>query len=160
MRTRRILVLLLLGLVPTSALDAQELRQGATVRLHLHEPPPRTGRVDSISRDTLWLRVDRFVQPISLTSVRRAELRQRAARAESGWTWAKRGFIVGAVLGGITCLADQENCVSGLGPGDGLREGLLAAALFYGGGTAFLGFIAGVALPGHQWVEIPVPRGE
>lgn len=157
MRTYRILLFLLFWVLPAPVLDAQDLREGSIVRLHLNDPPPLTGRVDGLSADTLWLRLDRFPQPITLASVRRLELRQRTTRAESGWTWAKRGFIVGAVLGGITCLADRENCVSGLGPNDGLSEGLLAASFFFGGGTAFLGFIAGAAIPGHRWVEIAVP---
>lgn len=160
MRTHRVLLFLLLWLVPAPALDAQEFRAGTVVRLHLHELSQLTGRVDKLSPDTLWLRSHRVTQPIPLSSIRQIDQRQRRTRAESGWTWAKRGFVVGALLGVVTCLADRESCVSGLGPRDGLLEGLLAAASFTGGGVAFLGFLAGAAFPGHKWVEIRIPTGD
>lgn len=162
MRTHGILLFLflLLWLVRAPALDAQDLPRGAIVRIHPHESSRLLGRVVDLSADTLWLRIDRAAQPIPLSSIRQIEWRQRRTRAESGWTWAKRGFMAGALLGGATCIADRENCTSGLGPRDGLVEGLLAASLFAGGGVAFLGFLAGAVIPGHRWVEIHLAGGD
>lgn len=138
-----------------SVVEAQVLREGSVVRIHRAAPPPLRGAITGMSADTLWLRVARMVEPIPITAIQRLELRQREARAQSGWRWAKRGLLAGAVLGGATCLADRDGCVSGLGPEDGLAEGFLAASMFFGGGGGFIGFLGGATLPGHRWIEVP-----
>lgn len=150
---------ILVGLLHAAAVDAQALPEGSMVRIHRADPPPLTGLVEGLSTDTVWLRIAGVGEPIALTTIRRLELRQRATRAQSGWKWAKRGLLAGAVLGGVTCLSDREECVTGLGPDDGLTEGLLASSMFLGGGVAFLGFVVGAVLPGHRWVDVPVPGG-
>lgn len=159
MRTIGILLLLLPTHLCAPPLGAQDVREGSVVRIHGREPSPRTGEVSGVSADTLWLRTDRSTRPIPLSAIHRLELRQGVPRAQSGWKWAKRGLVVGAALGGVTCLADREQCESNMGPGDGLAEGLLASTLFYGGGTAAIGFVAGAAFPGTRWIEVRIPVG-
>lgn len=151
------LPLLLLALLSASPLAAQAVREGSVVRVHRERAPVHTGRVEGLSSDTLWLRGDGSLRPIPLTSIHRLELGQPEPRAGSGWRWAKRGLLAGALLGGITCLADQDECASGMGPADGLTEGLLAASMFTGGGLGLLGFVGGAAFPGTVWVQVPFP---
>lgn len=126
MRPHRVLVVLsvclLAAFLDATALAAQDLREGTLIRLHRHEPPPLTGRVGMLSADTVWLRIGSVNQPIARPAIHRLELRERETRMRSGWGWAKRGLLAGALLGGVTCLADQENCTSGLGPNDGLTH--------------------------------------
>lgn len=152
-----ILVALALCLGLTSALNGQDLRPGSFVRLQTHQMPEVTGRVDRLTPDSLWLRTNGSVEPIAFASLRRVEQRRRATRGESGWRWAKRGFVLGALLGGVTCLSDQDNCRIN-GSDDGLAEGFLSATLFFGVGVGSIGFAGGAAFPGHRWVEVPLPE--
>lgn len=151
-------ICVLSGLLHATAVAAQQIPAGSLVRVHQAEPPPLTGLVERLSSDTLWLRVDRAPWPIGVGTIHRLELRQRETRGRSGWKWAKRGLLAGALIGGVTCLADRDECVSGLGPDDGLTEGFLAASMMAGGGVGLIGFAVGAAMPGHRWVEIPLPR--
>lgn len=128
------------------------------MRLHVANAPPVTGRLHRLTADSaVVLGTAHHHHAIALADVTRAEVRQRETRIRSGGRWAKRGFVVGALLGGATCMADREECRAGVGPDDGLLDGFLASSLFLGGGMSLLGFGAGVAFPGQAWTPVDMP---
>lgn len=118
-------LMLLLG-VPALA-ETQRIPDGAVVRIQTGESPRQTARALHSSTDSLWVRSGDTVRSLSLGSITHLELRERVTPLEHGWRWAKLGFVVGVLVGGVSCLADQENCRAETGAGESLGEGLLGA---------------------------------
>jgi hypothetical protein len=159
---RHVYVLIVAALaLPLSEATAQHsavISPGERVRLRTADSESLVGRVVHVRNDTLLLspdtRSDRDAIP--LRSITRIDVRQRATRTQGAWRWAKRGFVVGAVVGAVGCSVDVETCRES--PEMSEVEIILGSALFLGGGVAVLGAVGGALFPGGYWERVPIPE--
>ena len=138
------------ALVPTLT---PALTRGARVRARV-DGAWRTGRLDRVGPDTLWLAAPHTGAPalaVALRDAVRLEVRRRATRREGARRWALRGLAAGAALGAGWCLTDQRNCTAEIRGGKRLGEGMAGAAMFFGGAGAMYGAVGGAILRGHRW---------
>lgn len=160
MRFPLLLILAVLFTARPDRLSAQEFTPGTVVRIRQPDSSSGIGRIHGISAESLLVRssVSEQLQPVLRTPVTRLEARRQVSRATRAWTWAKRGFVLGALAGAAICLADRENCATETRSGS-TGEGLLGASLFFGGAGALYGAAGGALFPRHRWEPAPASSG-
>ncbi len=111
-----------------------------------------------VSADSRVVVVERGGERLEIprTSVRMLEASQGPRPPESGaWRGAKRGFLGGAVLGGVLAAL-----VLATGEDDTYISNEGAAVISMGVGITagtVLGTAIGAASPGERWVRVPIP---
>lgn len=150
-------LILALCLCMTADAPAQEVENGSRVRVHREADSRVDGVLWRASSDSLWILPTNGDRPdgFDLGSVSRIDVYERMRRGPSAWRWAKRAFVVGAVVGGITCAVDVDACKSR--PDESDFETITAGAFFLGGGLALFGAIGGAILPDYRWRRVTPP---
>lgn len=136
---------------------AQELEHGSRIRVHQDGVDSMEGVLTHLTTDSLWLLPRSGNRPgvVPLDSIKRLDVYGRMSRRGAAWRWAKRTFVAGAALGGITCLASPDDCKSS--PEESTLEAAAGSAVFLGSGLALIGAVGGAVIPVHRWRRISPP---
>ena len=149
---RMLLTVSVVGWLSWTSLHAQEtsvLAPGDSIRLRTSVSGQLTGRVQSLTADTLVLQTGRV--PITVPLGEITQLERRRGRGRSAWTGAKRGALIGAIPAAISLgLQHEQVGEQGSSVGKAMALGAISGGLFGG----LIGAAIGAGRGGDRWDRI------